>query len=90
MPDNSSADAPESARLDRVPLDDLVAAARQLLRDKAVSEFDPPIRLASGQLSRFFIDGKAGLAHAADLRLACRTLHRLVAAAGIEWDAVGG
>lgn len=99
MPDNpdaSTADASiagtsiAGASIDGVPLDELVAAARQLLRDKAVSEFDPPIRLASGQLSRFFIDGKAGLAHAADLRLACRTLHRLVEAAGIDWDAVGG
>lgn len=90
MPDNPDAEAPELARIDGVPLDELVTAARQLLRDKAVSEFDPPIRLASGQLSRFFIDGKAGLAHAADLRLACRTLHRLVEAAGIDWDAVGG
>ena len=93
MPDiplPSDGGAPELARIDGVPLDELVAAARQVLRDKAVSEFDPPIRLASGQLSRFFIDGKAGLAQAADLRLACRTLHRLVAAAGIDWDAVGG
>jgi len=90
VPDNSDADAQVPAPIDGVPLDELVVAARQLLRDKAVSEFDPPIRLASGQLSRFFIDGKAGLAHAADLRLACRTLHRLVEAAGIDWDAVGG
>lgn len=89
MPDNPDASIAGTS-IDGVPLDELVATARQLLRDKAVSEFDPPIRLASGQLSRFFIDGKAGLAHAADLRLACHTLHRLVEAAGIEWDAVGG
>ena len=71
-------------------LDELVAATRELLADKAVREFDPPIRLASGQLSRFFVDGKAGLALAADLRLACQAIHALVSAAGIDYDAAGG
>lgn len=76
--------------LDRMPLDELVAATHQVLAAKAVSEFDPPIRLASGQLSRFFVDGKAGLAQAADLRLASQAMHALVTAAGIDYDAVGG
>ena len=70
--------------------DELVAATTEVLREKAVSEFDPPIELASGQLSRHFVDGKAGLAAAADLRLACKTIHALVTGAGIEYDAVGG
>ena len=47
-------------------LDQLVAEARQVLADKALRELDEPIRLASGQLSHHFIDGKAGLARAAD------------------------
>ena len=71
-------------------LDELIAETKQLLRDKAVSEFDPPIELASGQLSRFFVDGKAGLAEAADLRLACTAIHGLVEAADIDVDAIGG
>ncbi len=71
-------------------LDQLIADTRDLLRRKAVSEFDPPIELASGQLSRYFIDGKAGLAEAADLRLACRTIHHLVDDAGIAYEAAGG
>ncbi|MDH3679644.1 MAG: phosphoribosyltransferase family protein [Acidimicrobiia bacterium] len=71
-------------------LDELLADTRRVLREKAVSEFDPPIELASGQLSRYFVDGKAGLAVAADLRLACRALHGLVDDAGLAYDAVGG
>ena len=71
-------------------LDELIAETKELLRNKAVSEFDPPIELASGQLSRFFVDGKAGLAQAADLRLACRAMHGLVEEAGLEFDAIGG
>ncbi|MGF1595959.1 MAG: orotate phosphoribosyltransferase [Acidimicrobiales bacterium] len=69
---------------------ELVAATRAVLRAKAISEFDPPIELASGQLSRWFIDGKAGLAAAADLRLACETIHALVSDEGIDYDAAGG
>ncbi len=72
------------------PSDPLVAEARQLLATKALQELSEPIRLASGQLSNHFIDGKAGLALAADLRLACRALHHIVTAAGVAYDAVGG
>lgn len=69
---------------------DLVAAAREILRSKAVFVFDEPIQLASGAMSLHFIDGKKGLAHAPDLRVACEAIAALVADAGIEWDAVGG
>lgn len=72
------------------PLDQLVAEARQLLATKALRVLDEPIRLASGQMSRHFVDGKAGLALAADLRLACRALHAIVTDAGVSYDAVGG
>lgn len=71
-------------------VEDLVEGTRSLLRDKAIREFDEPIRLASGALSRFFVDGKAGLSEAHDLRLACRAILALVNAAGIGFDAVGG
>jgi orotate phosphoribosyltransferase len=71
-------------------VDELIAATKAVLGEKAVTEFDEPIQLASGQMSKFFVDGKAGLAAAADLRLACETLHAMVTAAGIDYDAVGG
>jgi orotate phosphoribosyltransferase len=70
--------------------EELVHATRKVLRDNAVREFDPPVQLASGQLSRYFVDGKAGLAKAGDLRLACQALHGMVDDAGIAYDAVGG
>jgi len=69
---------------------ELVAAARKLLRTNAISHFDPPIQLASGQMSTVFIDGKAALAAARDLELACRAMHSQLVDAGIEFDAVGG
>ncbi len=71
-------------------VEELVEATRKILGQRAVLEFDTPIELASGQMSRFFIDGKAGLSRADDLRTACRAIHGVVHAAGIEFDAVGG
>jgi orotate phosphoribosyltransferase len=60
----------------------------EIVREKGLTRFDEPVRLASGQLSREFVDGKAALANGADLELACRAL--LEAVEGIEFDAVGG
>jgi orotate phosphoribosyltransferase len=71
-------------------VDELIAATKVVLGQKAVTEFDEPIELASGQMSKFFVDGKAGLAEAADLKLACETLHAMVVDAGLDYDAVGG
>ncbi len=62
----------------------------EIVRERALRTFDEPRELASGELSRDFIDAKAGLARGADLRLACSVIAGSVAAAGIEWDAVGG
>lgn len=69
---------------------DLVLEAREILQAKAIRTFDEPVQLASGKLSNHFIDGKAGLAEAADLQVACRAIHRLVTDAGISYDACGG
>ncbi|MFV0259732.1 MAG: orotate phosphoribosyltransferase [Acidimicrobiales bacterium] len=68
----------------------LRARARELLAEKAVLRFDEPIRLASGALSTVFVDGKAGLAHGPDLRLASQALAAMLTEAGVEFDAVGG
>jgi orotate phosphoribosyltransferase len=62
----------------------------QIVRERALRQFDEPKELASGELSRDFIDAKAGLSRGSDLRLACAVIADQVAAAGIEWDAVGG
>jgi len=71
-------------------LPELLEAARLLLSEKAVIRFDEPVQLASGQMSSHFIDGKAGLAQARDLRLACHAINALVVSNGIDFDAVGG
>lgn len=69
---------------------ELVAETKAVLGEKAVTELDEPVELASGQMSSHFVDGKAGLAEAADLRLACATMHALLVDAGIDYEAVGG
>lgn len=74
-------------------MSDLGGDRRRLLRvvaERALRTFDEPRELASGELSRDFVDAKAGLSRGADLHLACSVIARTVAAAGIEWDAVGG
>ena len=68
----------------------LLTAARKILIDKAVLRFDEPIELASGKMSKHFVDAKAGLAQASDLKVACAAVDAVIQEAGIGWDAVGG
>lgn len=74
--------------------DETVEARRarllEVVRKRALTQFDEPRELASGELSRDFIDVKRGLSRGADLRLACGVIADLVADAGIGFDAVGG
>jgi orotate phosphoribosyltransferase len=58
------------------------------VRAKGLRRFPEPVRLASGEWSSEFVDGKAALAHGPDLRMACEEL--LEAVEGVEFDAVGG
>jgi orotate phosphoribosyltransferase len=51
---------------------------------------DDPVKLASGDWSRDYIDGKRAFARGADLRLACEALLRLAEEEGWAFDAVGG
>jgi len=68
----------------------LVEQTIEVLATRSVLHLDEPIELASGQMSHHFVDAKAGLSHAADLRLACETVATLAREAGVEFDAVGG
>ncbi len=61
-----------------------------IVREKAYLRLDEPIELRSGERSRDFVDAKRGLAHGADLELACRAIVEVVDEARIDWDAVGG
>jgi orotate phosphoribosyltransferase len=61
-----------------------------IVRERGLKQFDQPRELASGELSRDFIDAKAALSRGSDLRLACAVIAAAVADAGIDFDAVGG
>lgn len=61
-----------------------------IVTEKGLLVVDEPVELASGQMSRHFIDAKAALADGVDLELACREIVARVAAAGIDFDVAGG
>jgi orotate phosphoribosyltransferase len=62
----------------------------QVVASKGLLQLDEPVTLASGDRSRYFVDGKRALAAGDDLRLACEALVELTQRDGIEFDAVGG
>lgn len=62
----------------------------KVVEEKGLLELSAPVELASGDHSRFFVDGKRALASGADLRLACETIIEIANENGIEFDAVGG
>ena len=54
-------------------------------------ELEEPVRLASGDMSRYFVDGKKALASGENLRLACNAIIEQVKDMGVyPIDAVGG
>ena len=62
----------------------------EIVRKKGVTVFADPVKLASGEYSRFFVDGKQALADGNDLRLACEAMAAAATEAGIDFDVVGG
>lgn len=65
---------------------------REILQRKpeALRFLEEPIRLASGELSRWFIDGKHAVEDPDDLDLAGEAMFAAASTAGVEFDAVGG
>jgi orotate phosphoribosyltransferase len=61
-----------------------------VVKKRGLRHFEQPVRLASGELSHDFVDGKAALAHGDDLAIACQAILLELEAAGIDFDAVGG
>jgi len=55
-----------------------------------MTSFDEPVLLASGNRSRYFLDGKRALASGPDLRLACEAMAAEADAEGAAFDAAGG
>lgn len=66
--------------------DDVVAIVKQ----HGLEYRAEPFRLASGELSHDYMDGKKALAEGEHLRLACEAIMELANDAGVEFDAVGG
>lgn len=62
----------------------------EIVRTKGVTVFDEPVTLASGEVSRYFVDGKKALAHGDDLRLACEAMVAAARSAGADFDVAGG
>ena len=73
-----------------VELQELKRAVTNVILAKGHLQLDQPVRLASGDWSRDYIDGKRAFARGADLRLACEALLALVEEEGWTFDAVGG
>lgn len=65
-------------------------AAFELIRDRGHEHRAEPFRLASGQLSHDYIDGKYAVDTGERLAVVSRAVADLASAHGIEYDAVGG
>ncbi|MEX0768027.1 MAG: phosphoribosyltransferase family protein [Microthrixaceae bacterium] len=61
-----------------------------VIKERALLQFEQPRQLSSGEMSRDFIDAKFGLSRGVDLKLACKVIVDELAAAGIDFDAIGG
>lgn len=64
---------------------------REIVMDPEVLTHTPePVRLASGEMSRDFIDGKLAVATPDEFDLVGAAMFQAASARGIEFDAVGG
>lgn len=61
----------------------------EIVSDYGLTVLPSPVQLASGYYSRYFIDGKAALAHGPNLATACRAMVDAVADCD-DFHAVGG
>jgi orotate phosphoribosyltransferase len=64
--------------------------AIRLVATRGLERREEPFRLASGQLSHDYIDGKFAIDDGSSLRVVCEALIELVRSAGLEFTAVGG
>jgi orotate phosphoribosyltransferase len=65
-------------------------AAFELIRNRGYEHREEPFRLASGQLSHDYIDGKYAVDTGERLGIVSRAIADLAARNGIDFDAVGG
>jgi orotate phosphoribosyltransferase len=60
----------------------------EIIQQHGLLRLPEPVKLASGEMSRDFIDGKAALSRGGDLKVACEAILENVG--DVEFDAVGG
>ena len=65
-------------------------AAFELIRTRGYEHREEPFKLASGQLSHDYIDGKHAIDNGERLTIVSRAIADLAVSNGIEYDAVGG
>lgn len=80
----------ELSRHDRETLGDARQRVIEIVKQRGLIHFEHPVRLASGELSHDFVDGKAALARGEDLATACRAILLELDAAALSFEAVGG
>ncbi|MDP9402067.1 MAG: orotate phosphoribosyltransferase [Actinomycetota bacterium] len=73
-----------------MPVSRLREELMAIVHQRGLMRHDPPIQLASGDVSSHFIDIKLALASGANLRLASQAVLEVVGEMGVEFDAVGG
>ena len=69
---------------------ELSSAVLAIVKERGLSHSEEPLRLASGELSLDFIDGKAALSRGRDLGTAGEAMLELAERLDIDFDAVGG
>lgn len=82
-----SAPTLSSERPDLSALRDQVVA---IVKEHGLEHRVEPFKLASGEMSHDYMDGKKALAEGEHLQLACEAIIELTREAGVEFDAVGG
>jgi len=75
---------------ERLALSELRRQVIEIVKANGREYREEPFRLASGQLSHWYMDGKKALGSGPDLRKACRAIIELAREQDVEFDAVGG
>lgn len=88
VPSRTGLGGPASHQPERRTLTSRKERVIEIVRDRGLLRLAEPVILASGELSRDFVDGKAALSRGEDLREACEAL--IESAGAVEFDAVGG
>lgn len=79
--------------IDHLPdasFDELRAQLLRIVLERGYKRLPEPVKLASGQLSLDFVDGKEALARGSGLALACHAIVKLAESKSVEFDAAGG